>query len=54
MKDKFEKRLIELRKQQAAAQMRLQQAQNDFVAIGGAIQEIEYQISLLKEDNDKE
>ena len=54
MKEKFQERLVELRKQQAAAQIRLQQAQNDFVAIGGAIQEIEYQISLLKEDNDKE
>jgi hypothetical protein len=51
MKEKFQERLVELRKQQAAAQIRLQQAQNDFVAIGGAIQEIEYQISLLKEEN---
>lgn len=53
MKENFQKRLIELRKQQAAAQMRLQQAHDDFVAISGAIQEIEYQIGLLKEEEDK-
>lgn len=50
MKEKFQERLVELRKQQASAQIRLQQARDDFVAISGAIQEIEYQISLLKEE----
>lgn len=50
MKEKFQERLVELRKQQASAQIRLQQARDDCVAIGGAIQEIEYQISLLKEE----
>lgn len=47
----LENRLGDLQKQLAAAQNRLQQAQADVIAISGAIQEVNYWIWKMKNEN---
>jgi hypothetical protein len=47
----LENRLRDLQKQFAAAQNRLQQAQADVIAISGAIQEVNYWIWKMKNEN---
>ena len=47
----LENRLRDLQKQFAAAQNRLQQAQADVLAISGAIQEVNYWIGKMKNEN---
>jgi len=47
----LENRLRDLQKQLAAANNRLQQAQADVIAISGAIQEVNYWIGKMKNEN---
>lgn len=47
----LENRLRDLQKQLAAANNRLQQAQADVIAISGAIQEVNYWIWKMKNEN---
>ena len=49
--ESLNERLKELQKQLAAANDRLQQAQADVIAISGAIQEVNYWIWKMKNEN---
>ncbi len=49
--ESLNERLKELQKQLAAANNRLQQAQADVIAISGAIQEVNYWIWKMKNEN---
>jgi len=49
--ESLNERLKELQKQLAAANNRLQQAQADVIAISGAIQEVNYWIGKMKNEN---
>jgi hypothetical protein len=53
MLDKLNERLKELQKQKLSAQIRLQQAHDDMVAIDGAIQEVCYWMKQEVTDESK-
>lgn len=52
MVDKLNERLKQLAEQKQQAIIRLQQANNDIIAIDGAMQEVRYWISQLEKESE--